>query len=96
MKLVTWDSKLIDFLSNCNTVIIRNREEFEVFTKLMNKVGLDPHFLKWGMDLQGELLVEYHNNKGFTYWNCDKMLSDAIEDSYDWYGVEPFNLEEIL
>ena len=95
-KLVTWDSKLIDFLSNCNTVIIRNREEFDKFTKLMNKVGLDPHFLERGLDLEGELLVEYNNNKGFTYWNCDKMLSDAIEDSYKWYGVEPFSLKEIL
>ena len=95
-KLVTWDSKLIDFLSNYNTVIIRNREEFRTFVKLMNKVGLDPHHLERGLDLRGELLVEYNNNKGFTYWNHDKMLSDAIEDSYKWYGVEPFNLEDIL
>lgn len=94
--LVTWDSKLVDFLSNCNTVIIRNRKEFDKFTAKMKVVGLDPYHLQRAINIYGELLVEYNNSKGFTFWNCDKMLSDAIEDSYKWYGVEPFNLEEII
>ena len=95
-KLVTWDSKLVDFLSNCNTVIIRNKEEFDKFAKKMKMVGLDTHHLERGLELHGELLVEYNNNKGFTYWNCGKMLSDAIDESYKWYGVEPFDLKDIL
>lgn len=94
--LVTWDSKLIDFLSNNNTIIIKNKEEFNKFTKKMETVGLATYRLKTPMEIQGELLVEYNNNKGFTYWNCDKMLSDAIEDSYKWFGIEPLDLKEIL
>lgn len=95
-KLVTWDSKLVDFLSNCNTVIIKNKEEFDKFAAKMKVVGLDPCHLQSVINIYGELLVEYNNNKGFTFWNCDKMLSDAIEESYKWYGIEPFDLEEIL
>lgn len=95
-KLVTWDSKLVDFLSNYNTVIIKNREEFDKFTAKMKMVGLDSYHLQRAINIYGELLVEYNNNKGFTFWNYNKMLSDAVEESYKWYGVEPFNLEEIL
>ena len=97
MKTVTWDSKLVNFLSNQNTVIIKNEEEFEQFTKRMNTVGLDPRILKPGMELtNNELLVEYNNNKGFTFWNYNKLLSDAIQESYDWYGIEPLELKDIL
>lgn len=97
MKTVTWDSKLVDFLSNQNTVIIKNKEEFKQFTKRMETVGLDPRVLKISMELtNNELLVEYNNNKGFTFWNYNKLLSDAIQESYDWYGIEPLELKDIL
>lgn len=97
MKIVTWDSKLVDFLSNQNTVIIKNEEEFKQFTKRMKTVGLDPRILKKGMELtNNELLVEYNNNKGFTFWNYNELLSDAIQKSYDWYGIEPLELKDIL
>ena len=89
---------LLSFFALCATsgMAQNYREEFDKFTAKMKVVGLDPYHLQRAINIYGELLVEYNNSKGFTFWNCDKMLSEAIEDSYKWYGVEPFDLEEIL
>lgn len=101
-KLVTWDSRLVDFLSNYNTVLVK-KEDIDKFISKMEKVGLDASRLKERAELIGDLLIEYNNNKGFTYWNMlddnnpnkDDMKS-AIKRSTEWFMIEPFSLEEIL
>lgn len=102
MKLVTWDSKLVDFLSGYNTVLVEKQNIAKFITK-METVGLDASRLKSVSDSIGDLLIEYKNDKGFAYWNMldannqtKDDLNTAIKRSIAWYGVEPLKLEEIL
>lgn len=102
MKLVTWDSRLVDFLSGYNTVLVEKQNITKFITK-METVGLDAGRLKSISDSVGDLLIEYRNDKGFTYWNmldannpAKDNLNAAIKRSIEWYGIEPLKLEEIL
>ena len=101
MKTVTWDSKLVDFLANYNTVIVE-KADIDLFINKMWTVGLDARRLKTQSEIHGDLLVGYDNSKGFTFWNYpnqynpDGTLRKAIEESTKWYGIEPLKLEEIL
>ena len=62
--LQTYDSKLIGFLSNNNTVVIYNRKEYEEFRIVMNTVGLSTKILdKVAESKDYTVLVEYDNNK---------------------------------
>ena len=94
--LQTYDSKLIGFLRNSNTVIIHNRKEYEEFRIVMNTVGLSTKILDRVAESKGHtVLVEYDNSKGFTIWNWKEDLETAIKKSTEWYYDKPFTLEEI-
>lgn len=94
--LQTYDSKLISFLNNNNTVIIYNRKEYEEFRIVMNTVGLSTKILDKVAESKGHaVLVEYDNSKGFTIWNWTENLAAAIKKSTEWYYDKPFTLEEI-
>lgn len=94
--LQTYDSKLIDFLSNYNTVVIYNRKEYEEFCVVMNTVGLSTKILDRAAVSKGyEVLVEYDNSKGFTIWNWTENLETAIKKSTEWYYDKPLTLKEI-
>lgn len=102
MKLVTWDSRLVNFLSGDNTVLVE-KQNITKFIKKMETVGLDASRLKSVSNNIGDLLIEYRNDKGFTYWNMLDVnnptkddLNAAIKHSIEWYGIEPLKLEEIL
>ena len=101
MPAVTWDSKLIDFLSDCNTVLVK-KSDIDLFINKMWTVGLDARRLKTQSEIHGDLLVEYNNSKGFTYWNypnqynLEGTIEKAIEESTKWYGIKPLKLTEIL
>ena len=101
MSVVTWDSKLVDFLAYCNTVIVQ-KNDIDLFVNKMWTVGLDARRLKSQSEIHGDLLIGYDNNKGFTFWNYrnqynpEGTLEKAIEESTKWYGIKPLKLEEIL
>lgn len=96
MELQTYDSKLIDFLSNYNTVVIYNREEYEEFRTVMNTVGLSTKILDRAAEPKGyAILIEYDNSKGFTIWNWTESLESAIKKSTEWYYDKPLTLKEI-
>lgn len=96
MKLQTYDSKLIDFLSNYNTVVIYNRKEYEEFRIVMNTVGLSTKILdRVAKSKSYAVLVEYDNGKGFTIWNWTESLESAIKKSTEWYYDKPLTLKEI-
>ena len=95
MELKTWNSNLVTFLSHENTVIV-HPEELTEFIQLMAKVGLDASSLRRVVNRE-PLIVEYDNSKGFTYWNEDWVsLQQTINNSVEWFGIEPFTLEEIM
>ena len=92
----TYDSKLINFLSNNNTVIIRNRKEYEEFRITMNTVGLSTKILdQVAKSKDHAVLVEYDNSKGFTIWNWTGDLETAIQKSTEWYYDKPLTLKDI-
>ena len=99
--VVTWDSKLVDFLSNYNTIIVK-QNDIDLFVNKMWTVGLDARRLKPQSEIYGDLLIGYDNSKGFTFWNYPNQynpegtLEKAIEESIKWYGIEPLKLEQIL
>lgn len=94
--LQTYDSKLIGFLSNNNTVAIYNRKEYEEFRIVMNTVGLSTKILDKVAESKGyTILVEYDNSKGFTIWNWKYDLEAAIKKSTEWYYDKPFTFKEI-
>ena len=41
MKIRTWNSPLVAFLSGSNTVILKDTEEFKEFFKQMEVLGID-------------------------------------------------------
>ena len=94
MKLVTWNSPLVTFLSGCNTVILKDEEEVKEFIDQMKILGIDASYLNKANPTLG-LLVEYNNGKGITYWNSMKPIGNAIQDSKEWYGIAPFNWEDL-
>lgn len=94
MKIRTWDSPLVTFLSDGNTVILRNTEEFKEFSKQMEVLGIDVSSLNRA-NTRLDLLVEYNNGKGVTYWNYDKPIGQAIQESKKWYEIDPYTWEEI-
>lgn len=94
MKIRTWDSPLVTFLSDGNTVILKNTEEFKEFSKQMEVLGIDVSSLNRANTRLG-LLVEFNNGKGVTYWNYDKPIGQAIQESKKWYEIDPYTWEEI-
>ena len=96
MKLITYDSKLIHFLSGNNTIITKNKNEYETFCKTMNIVGLSTERLdKIAQQRNYKMVIEYVNGKGFSFWNQTEDLEKAIKESTQWYYEQPFNIEEI-
>lgn len=94
--LQTYDSKLIGFLSNNNTVVIYDQKEYEEFRITMNTVGLSTKILdKVAESKDYTVLVEYNNGKGFTIWNWTEDLETAIKKSTEWYYDKPLMLNEI-
>ena len=94
MKIRTWDSPLVTFLSNGNTVILRDTEEFKEFLKQMEVLGIDVSSLN-RVNTRFGLLVEYNNGKGVTYWNYNKPIGQAIQESKKWYEIDPYTWEDI-
>lgn len=95
-NLCTYDSKLIYFLANNNTVIIKGQKEYEEFRIAMNTVGLSTKILdEVAKSKDYTVLVEYDNSKGFTIWNWKYDLETAIKQSTDWYYDKPLTLKEI-
>lgn len=96
MKLQTYDSKLIGFLSNNNTVAIYGQKEYEEFRITMNTMGLSTKILDKTAESKGyTVLVEYDNSKGFTIWNWQDSLKSAIEKSAEWFYTQPLTIKEI-
>lgn len=94
MKIRTWNSPLVTFLSGSNTVILRDTEEFKEFSKQMEVLGIDVSSLNRANTRLG-LLVEFDNGKGVTIWNHDKPIGQAIQESKKWYEIDPYTWEEI-
>lgn len=99
--MVTWNSKFVSFLSNCNCVIVSNEAQFQRFNQLMKSVGLNFRFKNYWelLDLakkngylinKESVVIEYNNSKGFCLgWKNEK-------EAFDWYGVSPFTIYEIV
>ena len=94
MKIRTWNSPLVTFLSGGNTVILKDAEEFKEFFKQMEILGIDVSSLT-RTDTSLGLLVEFNNGKGVTFWNHDKPIGQAIQESKKWYEIDPYTWEEI-
>lgn len=94
MKIRTWNSPLVTFLSDGNTVILKNTEELKEFSKQMEVLGIDVSSLSRANARLG-LLVEFNNGKGVTFWNYDKPIGQAIQESKKWYEIDPYTWEEI-
>lgn len=97
MKTRTWNIPLVTFLSGGNTVILKNAEEVKEFIDQMALLGIDASVLLRGnTNLDFGLLVEFDNGKGTTSWNhAYKTIGEAIQASTEWYGLSPFNWEDI-
>lgn len=99
--MISWDSKLVTFLSNGNTVKISGIRQFKSFNSLLKKIGLnlfkndEEDFWRLVNDYKLEgtslsFLVEYNNAKGIRVgWKSE-------EESESWFGIEPFTVPEIL
>ena len=94
MKTRTWNIPLVTFLSGGNTVILKDKEELEEFISQMALMGIDVSVLSRANASKG-LLVEFDNGKGTTFWNYNKTMEQAIEESKKWYEMDPFKWEDI-
>lgn len=94
MKTRTWNIPLVTFLSGGNTVILKDKEELEEFISQMALMGIDVSVLSRANASKG-LLVEFNNGKGTTFWNYNKTMEQAIEESKKWYEMDPFKWEDI-
>lgn len=94
MKTRTWNIPLVTFLSGGNTVILKGKEELEEFISQMALMGIDVSVLSRA-DASKGLLVEFNNGKGTTFWNYNKTMQQAIEESKKWYEMDPFKWEDV-
>lgn len=94
MNIRTWNIPLVTFLSGGNTVILKDTEEFKEFFKQMEVLGIDVSSLTRTNTSLG-LLVEFNNGKGVTFWNHNKPIGQAIQESKKWYEIDPYTWEEI-
>ena len=100
-ELRAYGSPLVDFLSNNNTVILKDREEIEAFVKQMECLGIDCSILLDEVPskiFEQGLLVEYDNYRGVTWWNGKRSyptMEDALKASREWFNEQPFNFKDI-
>ena len=94
MNIRTWNIPLVTFLSGGNTVILKNKEELDEFISQMALMGVDVSVLS-RTDASKGLLVEFNNGKGTTFWNYNKTMEQAVEESKKWYEMDPFKWEDI-
>lgn len=94
MRMRTWNSPLVTFLSGGNTVILKDKKEVDEFIRQMEILDIDASSLLRTSCANG-LLVEYNNGKGVTFWNFRQSLEEAIQKSIEWYDDDPFNWEDI-
>lgn len=103
--MVTWNNKLVTFLSAGNSIKFESHEEFERFKSLMRKIGLDfsrYYFEDLVDDNEFEcnrrnkpctighaLLVSYDNGRGFQFGWSSE------EESQRWYELKPFTWKEV-
>ena len=99
-NLKTYDVKIIDFLATKNTIKITNENEYQIFSSLLKKFGLNiskrfPTFYNWislihqnNETFNGYICFEYDNSKGFTFYTDEKK-------SIDWYGIKPLTISDL-
>ena len=86
----TYNSKLVTFLSQGNTIMIRSTYELQKLQKILLYIGLEPRkYIEDDIRKNGPIYLEYDNCRGFTYYTNK-------QNSVDWYGMEPFTMEEII
>lgn len=96
MKIVTWDSPIVDFLSAGNVIYVENKEEYLWFANKMASIGLDMSRI-YKYDPVFPMIVEYNNGKGFTRWDSpSKTLDDTIKECVSWYGCEPIKVSDLM
>lgn len=94
MKLVTYNSPIVEFLATQNTIKVKNRGEFDQLREIVAEVGVDlGKYCTWDQiqrnsNFNGYACIEYDNRKGTTYYTNE-------EDSIEWYGVDPINMGEL-
>lgn len=95
--LVSWDSKTVEFLSGNNAMLLESEDQMKTFIEKMKDFGLDASVFNKipDSDKKDGILVEYNNSKGFTYWNHNKTMREAINESVLWYGVQPLNINDL-
>ena len=94
MNKRTWNIPLVTFLSGCNTVLLKDKTEVQEFILQMGAIGIDVSSLNNANCVFG-LLVEFNNGKGIAVWNYKKPIGLAIQDSKQWFEIDPFNWEDI-
>ena len=106
--MVSWNSKLVNFLSNYNCVIINGIKEFISFNALLKKIGLNlfenRDFYEMIYEVQG--YAKNHNqeytigyNSLIVEYNNGKGLClgwSSIKQCKDWFEQEPYSVKEIL
>ena len=93
----TYDIKLIDFLSNSNTLLIENEEQYKQFQQIVEKINLSTIRLDETAKRKNYiLLIEYRNDAGFTFWNDKDSIEEAVKKSTEWYYQKPFKIKDIL
>ena len=102
-----WNSNIVSVLSGANVVIIKTAADLKAFKDICARIGLDAFKKEKLIDLQASVqrwnrqhnkhfsenavyYACYQNGKGFGFWQ------DEVENLVDWYGIEPFSMEELL
>lgn len=86
----TYNLKLITFLSQGNTIMIRSTYELQKLQKILSHIRLEPRkYIEDDVRKNGPIYLEYDNCRGFTYYTNK-------QNSIDWYEKEPFTMEEII
>ena len=91
------DIKWLDFFGGVNTIIVRNKSEFNKFYNFMSDLGLQglfhndktfeawQHLAKINGCVSDYIIFEYQPSKGMTF-------GYSIEESKNWYDKEPLDV----
>lgn len=97
---MSYNYRIIDFLSTRNVVELKTEEEFQGFYEILKRLGMEDilgsykKFEDWqilatinGKDYH-QFYFEYDNSRGLTWYDNEK-------DPLEWYGVQPLKVNDL-
>lgn len=103
-----YNSKIVCFLANGNSVLVKDETDLKLLKQIFNSVGLDEIFENETFESILNLIKSNCERKHEDYKLEDTFLVEynnnkgvclgwhSTEESKDWFGINPFSVMELV